>query len=508
LFGFNFNLSQLPRNLDRWIAFAAVLLLLLSSYFLLSGNTDDQNNTREGDAIAKIVVHQNDVRHRFSDQTRWVSIEPTQKFYEQDSVFTGEKSQAEILFTDGSRIKMSPNSLITIKKNSGRPLLDLQTGSLSGIFPKGSRLVFLRKGKLQEINTLEENTEIKVQIDDSGATTVAVLNGKAELPGFVESEDILLQANEVVTSSSDGSLKKDALPEAEPVVTEPQTDIVDILPEVPNEVVPAKQQKQSHARTRNLAGVLPTEDKTQPGPTTDPTPTLNPPLAPSPTQGVEDDSLAATHIEVSPSYQMTTLRVSDGVAPSESTISSSTHFGLSAAHVQNWNSFFSTYLSAAVHFLAVRDPNEGEAFIINNSSPLTTFGFGTRLRIFPRMTIELNAEQGKELFTRVNSTQEIAVESVSVFSAGGSLSVDFLKSNFNTLGLSASGRWFNSADAGTYQVDTGTSYGASLYLKRNDSFQTELSYYLKHQNSSGMAQREQGLQLQVRFFFPIEKQKD
>lgn len=164
---------------EKSILSIALLILLAFSYFLYDDSLlfpKDQNNQLE--LIGAVAVSQNDVRRKNLDTFSWVPASKKDKVYQNDSIYTGDRSEASVQLQDGTQIKIQPNSLITLNLKNGQMNLDLRYGNLVGTLAQGSSLT-VKSGndefKLE--NSEKGGSDIQFNKSHSGAVDLKLLSG-------------------------------------------------------------------------------------------------------------------------------------------------------------------------------------------------------------------------------------------------------------------------------------------------------------------------------------------
>src|SRR4051812_18676493 len=90
------------------------LLLLFSSLIFIvaifqaikneSESLGDLSQNKDLKELATVTLSNNDVRRKIKNNLTWYPIKTQDKIYEQDSIFTGQNSEVEITFLDGSKL--------------------------------------------------------------------------------------------------------------------------------------------------------------------------------------------------------------------------------------------------------------------------------------------------------------------------------------------------------------------------------------------------------------------
>lgn len=159
------------------IVFLALSYLLYDDSLLFSRIRSVQLNL-----IGNIVKSNNDVRRKNFDTFSWVPAFRKDPIYENDSIFTGERSEAELHLSEGAVIKVAPNSLITLNLKNGQMLLDLRYGNIDGELTPGTAIAVKTEGEefiLENRSTTRVKTRTQIKKDHNGKVKLKLLSGQA-----------------------------------------------------------------------------------------------------------------------------------------------------------------------------------------------------------------------------------------------------------------------------------------------------------------------------------------
>lgn len=160
----------------------SALLLVLSSYLLyddsLLFSRGLHTNLQQVGSLTKLS---NDVRRKTIEDFSWLPIRNQDVVYLKDSLFTGSSSSAILQLTDGTQLRISSNSLITLNMDGGELVLDLKFGDLSADLAANSKLS-IKSGEdvSQVINSGQNNTTLELS-KKPGASSVKVNTGELTL---------------------------------------------------------------------------------------------------------------------------------------------------------------------------------------------------------------------------------------------------------------------------------------------------------------------------------------
>ncbi len=200
-------MSRLGKT-EKTIFSIAMLVLLAFSYFLYDDSLlFPKSHNDKLELIGDVATSQNDVRRKNLDTFSWLPASRKDAIYQNDSIFTGDRSEAIIQLQDGTQIRIQPNSLITLNMKNGQMELDLRYGNLVGDLAKGSSLVI--KSGAEEFK-LEGNEKSKIQFNKahSGTVDLKLLSGKARFSDKKKSAKTDLSKDAVLAVSKQGEIKK------------------------------------------------------------------------------------------------------------------------------------------------------------------------------------------------------------------------------------------------------------------------------------------------------------
>lgn len=203
---------------DKTIFIGAVIVLMVFSYFLYDDSLIfPRENNSSLELIGSVYVSQNDVRRKNLDTFSWLPADKKDKVFQNDSIFTGDRSEAAIQLQDGSLIHIRPNSLITLNMKNGQMSLDLRYGDLLGELATGSTLT-VKSGseefKLENDPSTQQKSTIEFKKAHSGNVDLKLIQGKAAL------NNKAITSGEAVRVSKTGQIKA----VQKPVLQIPQTE--------------------------------------------------------------------------------------------------------------------------------------------------------------------------------------------------------------------------------------------------------------------------------------------
>lgn len=194
------NIWSSLNHIDRWLLFGAVLALLVSgnyifdNYFqkrLAEENILDNSKT---DYVGTVTNYTNDTRYKPSLSFNWSKANKTQKIYQSDSIFVGEKSKADVLLNDKSQLAIGENSLVVFNKIQRQDLADLKLGNFSLKVDGNVKLAI--QGEIVEIKGSKTNVQIFIDKNKKKKPIIKTVVGKATVQ--YRQQTVELQANEVL----------------------------------------------------------------------------------------------------------------------------------------------------------------------------------------------------------------------------------------------------------------------------------------------------------------------
>lgn len=222
-------------NKAEKIIFATAMIALMAfSYFLYDDSLlFQQSNNSQLEHIGSVANSANDVRRKNLNTFSWMPASKKDEVFQNDSIFTGDRSEASIQLKDGSIIQIQPNSLITLNMKNGQMNLDLRYGNLVGELAQGSSLTV--KSGTEEFNLendpkTKQKSKIEFNKAHSGSVGLKLLSGKAALIDQKKQTKKELKENTPIKVSQKGEVKP-----AEPITLqllgEKERSIVRINPD-------------------------------------------------------------------------------------------------------------------------------------------------------------------------------------------------------------------------------------------------------------------------------------
>lgn len=194
---------------ERTIFIIALLMLVTFSYFLYDDSLlFSRNNNNQMTLIGDVGLSQNDVRRKNLDTFSWLPAQKTDQIFENDSIYTGERSEAIINLAGGGQIRVQPNSLITLNMKSGQMTLDLRYGNLVGDLGAGKSLTI--KSGSEEFKLESQNTgrsTIQLKKAHSGNVNLKLIAGGVKYTNPKKSASLNLNQETPVAVTTKGEVK-------------------------------------------------------------------------------------------------------------------------------------------------------------------------------------------------------------------------------------------------------------------------------------------------------------
>ncbi|MBL7715788.1 MAG: FecR domain-containing protein [Bdellovibrionales bacterium] len=193
-------------RLDRWIFGIALLLFLAASYLIL----DDRilfrgaGNAGLGEAIATLYRKDNDVRRRLETDVAFMPIANSEPVFAGDAVFTGTRSEADVVFNDGSKVTIEAGSLVVVQMTNDAAKLNIEKGALTGKLSGNKALAIVAGGQTSTLTG--KDAQVQINVDGKNGTQMAVLSGNAELKSG--DQKIELKANQSTQVLAGGAIAK------------------------------------------------------------------------------------------------------------------------------------------------------------------------------------------------------------------------------------------------------------------------------------------------------------
>ncbi len=163
--------------------------------------------------IARVITTENvgyikplgsDIRIRGRNEQGWNKIAQDSNVFRNDSVFTGEKSQARIKLRTNERFTLEPNSLVVLSDKNDKQTVEFSKGGFFAELKKGAKLFIKFKNEETEISS-DDNASFRMTSDNGKDLKLIVLRGEAEIKRNENSEPEKIKANQELEVSKPGA---------------------------------------------------------------------------------------------------------------------------------------------------------------------------------------------------------------------------------------------------------------------------------------------------------------
>lgn len=169
---------------DRILIAAALAILLLATGLFYFDDWMWGGRQSRGEAIGVIARRSGDVRLKFQDDLKWQRAADGQDLAYNDAVYAGSGSQAELLVGE-SRMTVTENTLIVLRRDQDINFLNLSYGTLFGKVAKNEKLkIVTGNGKPIEFVSSKgarivlRRSQGKTQLDVTSGEAVVTVDGK------------------------------------------------------------------------------------------------------------------------------------------------------------------------------------------------------------------------------------------------------------------------------------------------------------------------------------------
>jgi len=175
---------------------AAQIAARLHRDLLVKSDSGTSELAASSSLVATLTEMNRDVRSKRADSITWKPTRMGMPLYNQDSVQTFSRSSATIKFDEQNQLQLGPDTLVIIKRmeqdilfNDRRSSLVLVEGELSGSLANNNNkterhVEIITAGASAHIRTrdnIDETVKFKVSVNPDHSSTVAILQGSAEI---------------------------------------------------------------------------------------------------------------------------------------------------------------------------------------------------------------------------------------------------------------------------------------------------------------------------------------
>lgn len=177
---------------DKLILGGAICVLIVFSYFMYDDSLLFKKNQHELITIGEITLAKNDVRKKTELDYTWSPGNNKESVFLNDSVFTGENSEAHVRLKDGSLVTIKANSLITFAVDKNQLTLNLKFGDLEGEL-KESQIAVKNGNETVYVKNETKNktlSKLKAKKDKFQDLKLNVIKGSATLSTNTQTQQL------------------------------------------------------------------------------------------------------------------------------------------------------------------------------------------------------------------------------------------------------------------------------------------------------------------------------
>ncbi len=168
---------------DKLILGGAIFVFVVFSYFMYDDSLLFRKNQHVLVSIGELTLAKNDVRKKTELDYTWSPGSNKETVFLNDSVFTGENSEAHVRLRDGSLVTIKANSLITFAVDKNQLTLNLKFGDLEGEL-KESQIAIKNGNETIYVKNENKNktlSKLKAKKDKFQDLKLNVIKGSATL---------------------------------------------------------------------------------------------------------------------------------------------------------------------------------------------------------------------------------------------------------------------------------------------------------------------------------------
>ena len=161
---------------------STLAVVIWSSPTLMSMLTKPKTEI-ENEVIGTVKYTMNDTRRRHSGSLSWYPIQEKEVLYQNDTLFTGESSSAEIILEQKKsplQFNLAANTLLRLDKSEDMYQLKLEMGAISTNLKKGQKVKLILGNKNATLEADSENSRIQV-VTSGNTTRISSKSGNAKL---------------------------------------------------------------------------------------------------------------------------------------------------------------------------------------------------------------------------------------------------------------------------------------------------------------------------------------
>ena len=161
---------KVPKIFDSTLLVAAFIVFISAIglltrddlLFKLMGFTHGRS-----EIIAHLDSPSRDIRRRYNHELGWFPVKGPTEIYDNDAIFAGNGSQAEIQLKNGVILSLEPNTMVIIRAKDLEPEIEIKKGNIVATSLQTKKVNLLIQGKPVSLMLAEKD---KTEIDAQGAT--------------------------------------------------------------------------------------------------------------------------------------------------------------------------------------------------------------------------------------------------------------------------------------------------------------------------------------------------
>lgn len=168
------------RTTDKIIVITCLSVALFCGYALINDIFADKRRPSSERQIASVESFINDGRVKGEKALHFEPIKKEETLFNNDRIYSGKDSYVDIkLNTGGGKLKLTPESMVTLKIKSDNTSFKLRQGTLKGELDSDETLKLADKNGIHDLKSIG-NSNVSVNATDQGLE-IKVLSGGVEL---------------------------------------------------------------------------------------------------------------------------------------------------------------------------------------------------------------------------------------------------------------------------------------------------------------------------------------
>lgn len=167
---------------DKMITLIAFGCFLISFFLIIDDSYLFQNIARKSSSnilVASLLRVENDVRKKMENDLVWYPAKNKGPVMESEMIYTGNESNATILFNDGGEFSLESDSLVVVRRQADVSNIIIRRGGFSGVL--GERMSVSIHGKGQSHKIIGKNTMVNITVEKDKAAQINIVSGKAKI---------------------------------------------------------------------------------------------------------------------------------------------------------------------------------------------------------------------------------------------------------------------------------------------------------------------------------------